>query len=98
MVIIVLLSFETSMSPVDMKTLRWLALVLRLIKPLAQVLAIEADEIDDGLRRDTNRLALLQIECEADISRKLTLPLHNIIHAHAPIGSFRSVISYLKGQ
>jgi hypothetical protein len=43
-------------------------------------------------------LALLQIECEAGISRKLTLPLHNIIHAHAPIGSFRSVISYLKGQ
>src|SRR3981081_4780862 len=67
------------------KNLSLIGLGSGLIKSLAQVLAIEADEIDDGLRCNTNGLALLQIEREAGISWKLTLPQHNVIHAYAPI-------------
>src|SRR6185437_15911699 len=52
-----------------------------LVEALAQVLAIEADEVDDGLRRDADRLARLQIEREAGVARKLALPQHDVSHA-----------------
>jgi hypothetical protein len=64
----------------------------RLIEPLAQVLAIEADEIDDGLRGDAHRLPSFQVEGKAGVARQLPLPQHLVGHAFVSCG-FRGGIA-----
>jgi hypothetical protein len=45
-----------------------------LIESFAQIGAIEADEIDDGLRGDASELSFFQVECKTRVTRKLALP------------------------
>src|SRR5215471_4247889 len=51
-----------------------------LIEPFAKILPVEANEIDDGLRRDADGLSGLHVESKADIARQLPLPQHGFCH------------------
>jgi hypothetical protein len=54
-----------------------------LIEALA-IFTIEADEIDDGLRRDADGLALHQVEGKAGIARKRPLPQNHCFVCRSP--------------
>src|SRR5882724_6427380 len=55
-----------------------------LVEAFAQIVAIKADEVDNGLRCDPSGLALLQIEYKAGVSRKFALPKQFIGHSRLP--------------